>query len=80
MPPQEESVDFPDFSPGRAHLLLKGVYGDYPHHNDILYLGGGVLDDAVWHQNWRRLATQLSIWYAMPSRAVGCQFTAIMAA
>ena len=26
--PQEECTYFPGFAPSRAHLLLKGVYGD----------------------------------------------------
>ena len=80
MPPQEESADFPDFDPIREHLLFKGVYGDFPHHNDRLNLGGGFPDNAIWKRCWRRLAAQLVSCYATPSGAVGCRFTAILAA
>ena len=48
MTPQEENVYLPDFSPAREHLLLKGLYENYLHHKDRLYLDGGVLDDAIW--------------------------------
>ena len=41
---------------------------------------GGIADDAVWQHCWRRLAAQSASWYATPSGAVGCQFTAILAA
>ena len=30
--PPEENADLPGFTPERAHLLLQGVYGDFPHH------------------------------------------------
>ena len=47
VPPLEENADLPDFTPERAHLLLQGVYGDYPHHNNGLHLDGRVADDAI---------------------------------
>ena len=49
VPPQEECAYLTDFSPNRAHLLLKGVYRYYPHHHDRFHLDRGVLGDAVWH-------------------------------
>ena len=33
-PPQEKCANLPDFTPERAHLLLEGVYGEFPHHNN----------------------------------------------
>ena len=41
---------------------------------------GGIADDAVWQHRWRRLTDQSASWYARPSGAVGCRFTAILAA
>ena len=61
------------------HLLLREVYGDFPHHNDGSHLDGGVADDAIWKRHWRRLAFQSDSWYATPTGAVGCRFTAILA-
>ena len=89
--PPEENSDLLGFHPERAHLLLQGVYGDFPHHNDGTHLdggarwfssnlAGGISDDAAWQRRWRRLAAQSVSWYATPSRAVGRRFTAILAA
>ena len=46
-PPPEKNADLLGFTPERAHLLLQGVYGDFPHHNDGLHLDGGIPDDAA---------------------------------
>ena len=80
LPPPEENVDLPYFTPKRAHLLLQEIYGDIPHHNEGWHLDRGVVDNAIWHRRWRRLAAQPSSWYATPSGAVGRRFTAILAA
>ena len=40
MYPQELGVYMPYFTPYRAHLLLRGVYGYFPHNNNKLHLGG----------------------------------------
>ena len=37
VPPPEENADLRGFTPEFAHLLLKGVYGDFPHHNNKLH-------------------------------------------
>ena len=58
--------------------MLKGVYGDFLHHNNGSHLDGGVADDAIWQRRWRQLAAQSASWYAMPSGAVGRRFTAIL--
>ena len=38
--PPEENADLPGFTPESAQLLLQGVYGDFPHHNDGAHLDG----------------------------------------
>ena len=78
--PPEENSDLPGFTPERAHLLLQGVYGDFPHHNDGSHLDGGIADDTACQRRWRRLAAQSASWYATPSGVVGRRFTAILAA
>ena len=60
--PPEENTYLPDFTPESAHLLLLGVYGDYPHHNDGLHLDGRVADDVIWQRCWIRLAIQSASW------------------
>ena len=54
--PQEEGTELPNFPPARAHLLLKLVYVDFPHHSNRYHMGRGVPDDDVWHQYWFRLS------------------------
>ena len=76
----EENSDLPGFTPERAHLLLQGVYGDFPHHNDGSHLDGGIADKAACQRRWRRLDAQSASWYATPSGAVGRRCTAILAA
>ena len=78
--PPEENADLLGFVPERAHLLLQGVYGDFPYHSDGSHLDGGIADDAAWQRRWRWLAAQSASWYATPSGAVGRHFTAILAA
>ena len=77
--PPEENADLPEFPPERAHLLLREVYGDFPHHNAGYHHDGGVADNTIWQRRWRRLAAKLARWHAMPIGAVGCRFTAILA-
>ena len=54
--------------------------GDFLHHNDGMHLAGGVLNDAVWKINFRRLAAQSASWYYTPPEEVERQFTAVLAA
>ena len=53
--PPEENSDLPGFHPEYSHLLLQGVYGDFPYHNDKSHLDGGIADDAAWQRRWRRM-------------------------
>ena len=78
--PPEENADLPGFAPGRTYMLLQGVYGYFPHHNDGLHLHGGIKYNALWHRCWRRITAQSAIWYATPSGAVGRRFTEIWVA
>ena len=78
--PPEENADLLGFTPEGARLLLQGVYGDLPHHNDGSYLDRGIADDAAWQRCWHRLAAQSASWYATPSGALGRRFTEILAA
>ena len=77
-PPPRRVHEFPDFVPVREHLLMKGVYVEYPHHINGSLLDRGVLYDAVWELQWRRLAPQLTSWYATPSGSVGSWFKTIL--
>lgn len=42
----------------QADLLLKGVYGDYPHDRDGCSLTRDIQGDQVGQDYWRRLASQ----------------------
>ena len=78
--PPEENTYLLGFHPERAHLLLQGVYGDFPHQNDGTHLDGGIEDKSAWQRRLRRLAAQSASWYATPSGAVGRRFTEILTA
>ena len=62
VPPLKENADLLDFTSDRTHLLLQEFYGDFPHQNDGLHLGGGVADDVIWHRCWSWLAAQSASW------------------
>ena len=47
-PPPEKNTDIPYFTPECAHMLLQGVYGDFPHHNCGYHLEGRVADNTIW--------------------------------
>ena len=79
-PPPEKKSDLSDFTPESAHLLLRGVYGDYPHHSNGSHLYRGVVDDTIWQHRWRQLVAQSASWYARLSGAVGRRLTKILAA
>ena len=79
MSPLEENADLPDFTPKRAHLLLRGLYVEFVHHNERSHMDGET-DDDLWQRRWHRLSAQSVIWYATPSGAVGRHFTSILAA
>ena len=75
--PPEENADLPDFTPERAHLLLREVNVDFPHQNNGSPLDGVVGDDTIWQRRWRRLAAQSASWYATPTGVLRHRFTAI---
>ena len=79
-PSTEEVADLKGFTPARAHLSLREVYGDFHQHNDGTHLAGGVPDDATWKSRWRRLAEQSASWYSAPPGKVGLRFTTVLAA
>ena len=78
-PPPEENADLLGFIPERVHLLLQGVYGDFPYHNDRAHVDRGIAEDAAWKRRWRQISAQSVSWYATPSGAVGRRFTTILA-
>ena len=77
-PSTEEGKDLQEFNPVKARLLLREVYGDFPHNNDGTHLSGGVPDDAMQQIRWRRIAAQLDSWYSTPLGEVGRRFTAVL--
>ena len=79
LPPPEENADLPDFTPESSRLLLREVYGDFPHHNNGSHLYRGVANDAIWQHRWCRLTAQSASLYTMPTGSVGSHFTAILA-
>ena len=80
MPAPEDNAYLPDFTPETVHLLLRGAYGDYPHHNDGLHLDRRIADAVIWQRHCRQIAAQSDNCYSTPSSAVLRFFTAILSA
>ena len=76
----EEGADLQGFTPARANLSMREVYGEFPHHNNGTHLAGGFLDHTTWQSCWGQLAAQSASWYSMPPGKMGRQFTAVLAA
>ena len=51
-PLQEENAGLSVLTPERGHLLLQGVYGDFPYHNGRLHPDKGIADGALWQCRW----------------------------
>ena len=79
-PSTEEGVDMKGFTPERAHLTLREVYVDFPHHKDGTSLSGRLQYNAIWKSHLRRLSAQPDCWYSPPQDNVERRFTAILAA
>ena len=78
LPTPEKNMDLPNFTPECVHLLLQGVYGDFPHHSDESQLDRGVADEAIWQRHWHLLDTQSASWYSTAKVEVGRRFMAIL--
>ena len=61
-PYTEEVADLQDFKPKRAHLLLRDIYGDFPHHNNGMHRVGGIPDATTWQSRWRWIAAKFHKW------------------
>ena len=75
-----EGADLQVFTPARAHLSLREVYSDFPHHNDGMHLAGGNPDNDKSKIYWGRLAVQSASWYSTPPAKVGLLFSVVLAA
>ena len=70
--------DLPGYVPNEVDLKLKEVYGDYLHQNDGTHLDGGIQDDAVWQERWKKLVGLPAQRYQAPGGAVGRRFLRIL--
>ena len=53
---------------------LLGVYGDFVHQNDGTHLDGGIEDDRIWQERWKKLVVLPTKRYDAPRGGVGRQF------
>jgi hypothetical protein len=71
--------DLPGAIISDADLQLYEVFGDYVHQNSGQHLDGGIADDELWQNYWRRLIVYHSLTYDAPSGAVGRRFIDMLA-
>eukprot|EP00957_Ditylum_brightwellii_P090776 6912780-Ditylum_brightwellii.AAC.1 len=76
----EEGADLPSFNLTPADRKLLTVFGDTVHRNDGTHFTGGVPDNLVWQQRWRRLAGLPTNWYDTLSGKVGRRFVSVLTA
>jgi hypothetical protein len=70
--------DLPGVTASDADRKLMEVYGDYIHQNDGSHLDGGIKDDAVWQEHWRKLVILPPQRYDSPSGPVGRRFVRLL--
>jgi hypothetical protein len=70
--------DLPGATITDADRKLLEVYGDYIHQNDGTHLDGGIQDDAVWQEYWRKLVTLPPQRYDVPSGPIGRRFVRLL--
>jgi hypothetical protein len=66
--------DLPGAALSGADRMMDDVYGDHVHQNPGAHLDGGITDDLMWQDYWRRLVVFPSQTYDVPSGAIGRQF------
>ena len=70
----EVGADLPGVEPTAADYKIGGVYGDHPHQNDGTHLDGGVADDKLWQERWKRIVQLTPTHYIVPKGPVGRRF------
>jgi hypothetical protein len=76
----EEGADHRGVSLTEADRRLDAVYGDHPHQNDGRHLNGGVPDDPMWQNHWKRVMQLSDIGhYVLPKGKAGRWFIATLA-
>ena len=74
-----QASDLPGAIISPANRRLDAVYGDHVHDNPGEHLDGGIEDDGVWQDFYRRLITMPNKQYNVPKRAVGNDFILTLA-
>jgi hypothetical protein len=74
-----ENGDLPDYIQTDADQMMDAVYGDHIHQNDGMHLMGGISDNAIWQDYWRRLVVFPSKAYDVPFGAAGKRFVRMVA-
>ena len=67
----DEIGNLPDYIMLEADEMMDGAYGDHIHQNPGQHLNGGITDDPVWQDYWRRLVVFRSTNYDVPKGKVG---------
>jgi hypothetical protein len=66
--------DLPGANLTDADRMMDKVYGDHVHQNPGKHLDGGIADDPIWQEHWRRLVVYSTKTYDVPRGALGRKF------
>jgi hypothetical protein len=78
-PVNNQFGDLPGVEMTAADKILHKVYGDHVHQNDGTHLDGGISDDKIWQERWRKISQQPCLRYDAPNGAVGKRFVTMLA-
>ena len=70
----DKEADQADYEQTAADKALDEFYGDHVHNNPGFHLDGGIADDQLWQQRWKRLVSGNPALYEAPQGRVGRKF------
>jgi hypothetical protein len=73
-----EDINLPAYALTAIDLKMDAVYGDHVHWNDGTHLTGGIVDDYVWQDYWRRLTVFPKFFHNIPKGPTGKRFLGML--
>ena len=74
----EEGADLPGHTLTACNRKLRSVYRYHIHCNDGTHLTGGITDDNLWQNRWRRISNLKPRFYDAPKGKAGIRFVTLL--
>jgi hypothetical protein len=74
----DEDKHLPAYALTATDIKMDAVYGNHVHSNDGTHLTGGIIDNYVWQDYWRRLTVFPETFYNIPKGPTGKRFLGML--